>query len=104
FTPRYSLAAVTAPDGLIYAIGGNDGVDVNTVQTFDGTSWTSGVSTDLTAREGLSAVVGSDGAIYALGGLNSGGFVATAERLDFAAVPLTFTTDSLTTAGDRSIT
>src|SRR2546427_4976019 len=77
-TPRSALAAVTGPDGRIYAIGGVDTlrspeplatVEAYTVAT---NTWTT-VASLPTPRQLLAAAVGPDGRIYALGGADAAG-------------------------------
>jgi N-acetylneuraminic acid mutarotase len=75
-TPRYGLAAATAPDGRIYAIGGDDGGYYGDVAAYTpGTNSWATVASMPTARYSLAAATGHDGHIYAIGGYNaSGGF------------------------------
>lgn len=72
-TARYGLAAVTGPDGRIYAIGGEDdhGAILATVEAYTPStnSWAA-VAPMPTPRFGLAAATGSDGRIYAIGGDN----------------------------------
>ena len=74
-TARYGLAAVTGPDGRIYAIGGNwvqVGPEIP-VEAYDTKSdtWTT-VAKHATARVYLAAATGADGRIYAIGGFQEG--------------------------------
>lgn len=75
-TPRSSFAAVTGPDGRIYAIGGNSAANgaLTTVEIFDPAtdSWSTGSSLPAPIW-GLAAAVGPDGLIYAIGGLAAAG-------------------------------
>jgi hypothetical protein len=87
-TPRMGLAAVTGPDGLIYAIGGSGGgsLSLATVEAYDPDkeAWNPKASLQ-TERSFLAAVTGPDGKIYAIGGLNflpRGGALATVEVYD----------------------
>jgi N-acetylneuraminic acid mutarotase len=78
-TPRAALGAVTAPDGRIYAIGGNATsvpdyqnapmAVLRSVEIYDPKTdtWSWGPSLDV-ARWGLSAVLGPANTIYAIGG------------------------------------
>src|SRR5437868_2206305 len=69
-TSRFGLAAATASDGRIYAIGGFDGINIySTVEAYTPSTntWTT-VTQMNTARYELAAAVGSDGQIYAIGG------------------------------------
>ncbi|MCY2987413.1 MAG: PKD domain-containing protein [Planctomycetota bacterium] len=73
-TARFGLAAATAPDGMIYAIGGYNRADgiggvVDTVERFDpiGNSWSTVASMSM-PRYNLAAATGADGRIYAIGG------------------------------------
>lgn len=68
-TARYRAAAVTAPDGRIYVIGGlNASGDLNTVDVYDPASNTWSVGPRMSsARNGLAAVL-TNGHIYAIGG------------------------------------
>ena len=78
--PRSRLAAVTGPNGMIYAIGGDE--TGRAVERYDPNaavkSWTP-VAPMSTPRRGLAAAVGPDG-IYAIGGEG----VDTVERYDIA--------------------
>jgi N-acetylneuraminic acid mutarotase len=80
-TARYGEAAVLAPDGLIYVIGGNEtGVgNVGTVEAYNPTtdSWTTKTSMP-TPRDHLAAALAPDGQIYAFGGYQNVGNVALA--------------------------
>lgn len=78
-TARSGLAAVTGPDGRIYAIGGyagDFGLALQTVEAYDlqDNRWTTAPPMP-TARHGLAATVGSDGWIYAIGGTYGRGTV-----------------------------
>jgi Kelch motif len=75
-TARNELAAVTGPDGLIYAIGGqNAGGALDTVEVFNPITNTWATGTSLPAAcWGLAAAVGPDGLIYAMGGVDASGF------------------------------
>jgi Kelch motif len=67
---RGIFAAVTGPDGLIYAIGGHDGNNpLANVDAYDPTAdtWTANASMH-SRRAWHAAVVGHDGLIYAIGG------------------------------------
>ena len=72
-TARQGLATATAPDGMIYAIGGLvAGNPLTKVERFDPASGTwSTVASMLTPRYNLAAVTGADGRIYAIGGVNN---------------------------------
>ena len=77
--PRKSLAGATGIDGLVYALGGNDGTKaLDTVQVYDNGSglWTSGPPLPQ-ATDGLAAAAGPDGRIYAIGGANGGAPIST---------------------------
>ena len=77
-TPRSGLAAVTGPDGRIYAIGGLDILrspePLATVEAYmvATNTWTT-VASLPTPRQLLAAAVGPDGRIYALGGADAAG-------------------------------
>ena len=88
-TARSGLAAVTGPDGLIYAIGGvadagGNPAYLGTVEVYDPATGTAGAWAPgpamPTARENLSACV-LGGLIYAIGGDAPGG-LGTVEVLD----------------------
>jgi hypothetical protein len=70
-TARESFAAVTAPDGRIYAIGGGnaDGTTASSVEAYSpkSDSWAP-IAPLNTARRRLAASLGADGRIYAIGG------------------------------------
>ncbi|MGH2457546.1 MAG: Kelch repeat-containing protein [Chloroflexota bacterium] len=71
-TPRAELAAVTGPDGRIYAIGGTSGnVSLATVEAYDPATntWTTAAPLPQ-PRQDLAAVLGSDGRIYVIGGVS----------------------------------
>lgn len=73
-TARYGLAAVSGPDGRIYAIGGcctAGGAYVSTVEAYDPTSntWTTAAPLPISLLY-LAAATASNGRIYALGGIN----------------------------------
>lgn len=75
-TERSGLAVVTGPDGLIYAIGGqNSGFSaLTTVEAYDTTSrsWST-VASLPAALYGPAAAVGPDGLIYVMGGVDAAG-------------------------------
>jgi hypothetical protein len=81
---RGGVAAVLGPDGRIYAIGGQNGVEsLATVEAYDfkKKTWTPGQSMSI-GRANLAAVTGFDSGIYALGGYNPlSGITATVEVL-----------------------
>jgi N-acetylneuraminic acid mutarotase len=68
--PRYRLAAVTGPDGKIYAIGGSNGPNlVNKVEAYDPITDTWSSAPYLPSpRWDLAAAVGPNSTIYAIGG------------------------------------
>jgi hypothetical protein len=68
-TARFFVAAVSAPDGRIYAIGGNDTSTINTVDAYTPSAdrWTAAASL-AQARSAIGASVAMDGRIYAIGG------------------------------------
>jgi N-acetylneuraminic acid mutarotase len=68
-TARGALAAVAAPDGRLYAIGGHATGPLATVEAYDPASntWTPAPSLP-TPRSDLAAVVSASGHIYAIGG------------------------------------
>jgi serine/threonine-protein kinase len=71
-TARSLLAAVTGPDGRIYAIGGeNASGSLGTVEVYDPSTnkWTT-VASMPTARIHLAATMGPDKLIYAIGGVS----------------------------------
>ena len=66
-TGRAGLAAVTGPDGLVYAIGGEQ---VTVVEAYDPATDTWATRAPMTTPRGhLAAVTGPDGLIYAIGGM-----------------------------------
>jgi N-acetylneuraminic acid mutarotase len=76
--PRKGLAAVTAPDGKIYAIGGAGPSGLlNSVEAYDPTAvmpqWTQVSASLNTGRQDFAAVVGLDNRIYAIGGFGTRG-------------------------------
>jgi N-acetylneuraminic acid mutarotase len=79
-TPRSSLAAVTAPDGRIWAVGGEDfksgfnPYPLSEVEIFDPAwgvkgKWTPGKQL-MSPLSNLAAAIGPDGKIYVMGGLD----------------------------------
>jgi N-acetylneuraminic acid mutarotase len=74
-SPRYALAAATAPDGSIFAIGGADGASSSAVvEVYRPTSKQWSVAPSLPRpRYRLAAATGGDGRIYAIGGSDPGG-------------------------------
>jgi hypothetical protein len=75
--PRSDLAAVTAADGRIYAMGGTTFFGTtNLVEVYSAltNSWTT-VAAMPTPRSDLAATRGPDGRIYALGGTDSSGHI-----------------------------
>ena len=95
-TPRTGLAAGVV-NGILYAVGGNDGVSfLGTVEAYDPATntWTTKASMP-TVRTGLATGV-VNGILYAVGG-NDGSFLATVEAYDPATNTWT-TKDSMPTA------
>ena len=73
-TARFALAAVTGPDGLIYAIGGaNASGALSTVERYNPSTktWALLPATLPQALSNLAASVGPDGLIYVVGGQNN---------------------------------
>lgn len=82
-TARYRAAAVTAPDGRIYVVGGlNASGDLNTVDIYDPASntWSAGPPMS-SARDAL-AVALANGHIYAIGGRSGKTPTAVVEVLE----------------------
>ena len=68
-TPRERLAAVVAPDGLIYVMGGSQGSALGLVEVYNPATNSWSARTPMPSpRYGFAAVVGNDGRIYTLGG------------------------------------
>ncbi len=91
---RWALGAATAPDGHIFAVGGQGEtaqlLNVTEVLDVSGSAWALGPPLAV-ARSGLAVVTGLDGRIYALGGY-AGIITGAAEVLDpdagsWAALP-----------------
>jgi N-acetylneuraminic acid mutarotase len=81
-TARNGLAAVTGPDGRIYALAGAGTDPLGTAEVYDPETGTwSAIAPMPTARTNLAAVTGPDGRIYALGGYNNG-YLSTVEAYD----------------------
>ena len=82
-TARSGLAAATGADGRIYAIGGNNGGTLSTVEAYTPSTntWATVTPAMPTPRTNLAAATGADGRIYAIGGdnTNSGGTLNTVE-------------------------
>ena len=82
-TPRTSAAAVLAPNGLVYVIGGSDtaGNVSGVIEAYDPVmnKWTTGLHLMSTPRTDLAAALGTDGLIYAIGGQTDLSSVATVE-------------------------
>ncbi|TDB81562.1 kelch repeat-containing protein [Micromonospora sp. KC721] len=73
-SPRYALAAATAPDGSIFAIGGSDNSKTGVVEVYSPRTrqWKAGPSLPHW-RYRHAAATGGDGRIYAIGGGSPGG-------------------------------
>ena len=87
--PRYRLAAVTGPDGKIYAIGGSDGGGhlLNKVEAYDPKTDTWSSAPYLPSqRWDLAAAGGSDGTIYAIGGYSYNPYGRTNTVLAYSPV------------------
>jgi hypothetical protein len=71
-TARGFVAVASAPDGLVYAIGGGGKSPLATVEAYDpvADAWTARAPMP-TARGGLAVVMGPDGLIYAIAGLTA---------------------------------
>ena len=95
-------AAVTGPDGRVYALGGADpagGTVFRSVEAYAVAQKTprwQAVASMLSTRWAFGAAVGVDGRIYAVGGSNLQGYVTTAE----AYGPLFTVTPTSAKAGD----
>jgi hypothetical protein len=76
---REGLAAVVAPDGRIYALGGRgESGPLASVEAYDPVTGTwSPLAPIAVARQALAAVVGRDGRIYAVGGRGDDGHLLT---------------------------
>jgi hypothetical protein len=78
-TPRRALGGALGSDGLIYAVGGNDGTRaVTTAQRYSTVSgqWSDGVALPA-AADNLGLAAAADGRLYAVGGNVAGAPVAT---------------------------
>jgi N-acetylneuraminic acid mutarotase len=98
-TARHSLGLVSAPNGRLYAIGGNSLSGVTSVvEEYDPANdmWTARASMP-TARYGLRAVLGPNGKIYAIGGWTISVPLNVVEKYDPVADTWT-SCDSLPTA------
>ena len=93
-TPRAGHAAVAAPDGHIYAIGGvvdTSGSVTNSVERYNpATDTWGGVAPMTTARQGLAACILGD-YIYVIGGQNTGSLALNTVEV-FSTVSGTWTT------------
>ncbi len=84
-TARDALAAATGANGVIYAIGGENGAGsaLRTVEAYDPKANTCATLASMPAAEAsLAATLGPQGQIYALGGGSGGGSVATVQVYD----------------------
>jgi hypothetical protein len=99
-TPRGDLAAVGAPNGLIYALGGavddsdDNAISSKVVEAYNPTtnSWAEVASMEQ-ARDQFGAVIGPDGRMYAIGGE----YVTDSIETDTASVEAySFTTNTWT--------
>jgi len=85
-TARYGLAVVTAPNGIIYAIGGSNGSSaLNTVEAYDPATDTWTVEAAMpTARAyaGATASSATNGQVYVMGGEAQGTTLNTVEAYD----------------------
>jgi hypothetical protein len=79
-TARQDLAAVSAPDGRIYAIAGAGSAARSSVEAYTPSAdrWTAAASL-VQARFGFGASVAADGRIYAIGGGSGGSALASVE-------------------------
>ena len=94
---RYSTSSVV--DGIIYAIGGANTVNVATVEAYNPVTNTWSTKTSmLTARRALTSQV-VDGVIYVIGGATTVS-VATVESLQFVMSDVYYTTDDTVVAID----
>ena len=98
-SPRAMLAAVTGPDGLIYAIGGYVQNPIATVDAYDPASdtWTPKAPMHST-RAWQGAVLGPDGLIYAIGGATAiagSGTAALSSMETFNVTTNAWTTSSI---------
>jgi hypothetical protein len=78
-TPRRSLAGAVASDGLVYAVGGNDGTQaVTAVQRYSSVSgqWMDALPLPV-ATDSLGLAPAPDGRLFAVGGNAGGAAVAT---------------------------
>jgi N-acetylneuraminic acid mutarotase len=84
-TARGALGLVAAPNGKLYAVGGNDiaVAPLATVEEYDPATdtWTS-KRPMLTARYGVGLAAAPNGKLYAVGGIGAGGSLTTVEEYD----------------------
>ena len=81
-TARNSLGVAAASNGKLYAVGGEDGNNLGTVEEYDPAtdSWATRAPMP-TGRNSLGVAVASNGKLYAVGGYN-GSILATVEEYD----------------------
>ena len=92
-TARFNLVAATAPGGTIYAIGGDAGGYVATVEAYAPATNTWTTRAPLPSPvSAAAAATGADGLIYVMGGLASNGLSVVATTLAYDPVHNTWTT------------
>jgi N-acetylneuraminic acid mutarotase len=85
-TDRDFLAVAAAPDGLLYAAGGQGGVYLKTVEAYDpATNRWSTRAPMLTARSAFGLAAAANGKLYAVGGTNGTDTLSSVEEYDPAA-------------------
>ena len=98
---RANIGAATGPDGLIYAMGGYNGVDLNRMEAYTATSntWISEPPMPGGPRSDVGAATGPDGMVYVIGGVDGSTFLSRVEAFDTSTG--TWTTEASMPGGGR---
>ena len=82
---RANIGAATGPDGLIYAMGGYDGIDLDRMEAYSasGNTWISEPPMPGGPRSDVGAATGPDGVVYVIGGVDGSTFLSRVEGLRY---------------------
>jgi Kelch motif len=98
---RANIGAATGPDGLVYAMGGYNGVDLDRMEAYSASSntWISEPPMPGGPRSDVGATTGLDGLVYVIGGVDGSTFLSRVEAFDTSTS--TWTTDASMPGGGR---
>jgi N-acetylneuraminic acid mutarotase len=98
---RANIGAATGPDGLIYAMGGYNGVDLDRMEAYSAASntWLSEPPMPGGPRSDVGAATGPDGLVYVIGGVDGSTFLSRVEAFD--TTTNTWTTEASMPGGGR---